>query len=249
MLNINDGKPIGMVSSGKNSGEIIFISDDDDLKNGYKTINLKDDKLIPLLDTDQRQVYYIAGPAGSGKSTYTMMLATCYKKIFPKRDIYIFSRTDSRKDPAYAKLKPMQVDINEGLLTQPIDIEKDIKKGSLIIFDDCNTIGDAALKKAVNALIVDILEVGRKLEIWTIITNHLVNPSEKALGRVILNEMQVLTVFPKSGSAHQIKYCLKNYFGLSNKQIQEIFDLKTRWVTIFKNYPMCVMHEHGAYLL
>ena len=143
----------------------------------------------------------------------------------------------------------MQVKIDESLLENPIDIEKDIKKGSLIIFDDCSTVINKKVKEAINNLIIDILEVGRKLGIWVIMTNHLVNPAERKLGRVILNELQTFTFFPRSGSAYQIRYCLKQYFGLSKKQIDAIFELPSRWVTVRRQYPMVVIYQHGAYQL
>lgn len=260
MLNLDDGRPLAMVTSGPNLGEVIFLEDhhddhpddsseDEFERGGYDKINLKKDVLIPLLNTDQRECPYIAGPSGSGKSTYASSLATCYKKIFPKRDIYIFSRTDVKDDPAYKKLNPLQIKVDQDLIDNPIDIEKDIKPGSLVIFDDTTSIRDENIKKEINKLIVDILEVGRKLGIWIIITSHLVNGTDRKLSRVIMNEMTSFTFFPKSGSSYQIDYCLKQYMGLSKKQIEQIFDLKSRWVTVYKNYPMVVLHQHGAYLL
>lgn len=250
MLNLDDGKPIGIIATGKNKREIIYLDPENKYqKGGYDKINLKKDKILPLLDVDERQIAYVAGPSGSGKSTYASALACNYRKVFPKRDIYIFSRTDAKNDPAYAPLKPLQIDINQDLVDNPIDIETDIKKGSLVIFDDCGTIRDEKIKKAVNHLMIDIMEVGRKLGIWIIITSHLVNPTDRKLGRVIMNELQTFTFFPKSGSAYQISYCLKNYFGMSKKQIDDIFNLNSRWVTVLRNYPITILHEHGAYIL
>lgn len=262
MLNLEEGKPIALVYKGKNKGEIIYIDthDDDDTESsdngiecetmkGYDKIVLKKDYLSPLLDTEHRQVCYIAGPSGSGKTTYACRLASSYKKIFPKRNIFLFSRTDCRDDPAYKSLKPKQITLDESLVADPIDIEKDIPFGSLIMFDDTNTVSNDKIKNAINKLLMDIMECGRKLGLWVIITNHLVNPSEKKLGRIIMNEMQAFTFFPKSGNVYQVNYCLTKYFGLNRKQIEQIFQLKTRWVTIFRNYPTTVMHQHGAYIL
>lgn len=252
MLNLKDGQPIAKINSGKFKGEVIYLQRDDidpEDYNGCQKIDLKKNTLSPLLNTDERQVCYVAGPSGSGKTTYAVDLAKTYKKIYPKRDIYLFSRTDYHDDPAYMKLKPIQVTLDDSLVMEPIDIEEEITPGSLIIFDDCNTISDKAVRDAINDLITDIMEVGRKLKIWLILTNHLVNPNEKKFGRTVMNEMQAFTFFPKSGSAYQVKYCLKNYFGMSNKQIDEILDLPSRWVTVLKNYPQCIMYQHGVYLL
>lgn len=252
MLNLKDGQPIAKIETGKFKDEIIYLKSDDidpDDYSGCEKIDLKKNSLKPILNTDERQICYVAGPSGSGKTTYAVDLAKNYKKIFPKRDIYLFSRTDYKDDPAYVKLKPIQIELDDTLVTEPIDIETELKGGSLVIFDDCATINDKAVRSAINELITDIMEVGRKLNIWLILTNHLVNPNEKKFGRTVMNEMQTFTFFPKSGSAYQVKYCLKNYFGMSNKQIEEILGLPSRWVTILKGYPQCVMYQHGAYLL
>jgi hypothetical protein len=205
-------------------------------------------KLIPLPNLEARSVDYVAGPSGSGKSTITADMATEFKKKFPRRPIYIFSRTDARDDPAYRHLKPKQIDLDT-LLEYPIDVTREIEGGCLMIFDDCQTIQNPELKKEVDKLMEDAMEVGRKIGCWMIISNHLVVPNEKKLARTIMNEMHSLTVFPKSGSSQQIRYALKTYFGLNNKQINKILESKSRWVRINKSYPMYVVHSGGAYIL
>lgn len=252
MLNLKDGEPIGQIDSGKFKNEIIYLKsdcEDPDDYSGCEKIDLRKNTMTPMLNTDERQIAYISGPSGSGKTTYAVKLAETYHKIFPKNDIYLFSRTNYEDDPAYSKLKPIQIELDESLVTEPIDIETELTGGSLIIFDDCATINDKKVRAAINDLIMDIMEVGRKLNIWLILTSHLPNMNDKKLGRTVMNELQTFTFFPKSGSAYQIKYCLKNYFGMSNKQIEEILQLPSRWVTVKKGYPQCVMYSHGVYLL
>ena len=56
-------------------------------------------KLIPLPNLEERFVDYVAGPSGSGKSTIASTLASEWKKNNPKKNIYVFSRTDPRDDP------------------------------------------------------------------------------------------------------------------------------------------------------
>jgi len=212
----------------------------------YFVIN--DGILLPLTKEHERSVDYISGPSGSGKSHYAADLARSFQFMHPDKDIYIFSRTEPKNDPAFKKINFIPIPIDDSIVTDPIDITRELTRGCLVIFDDCNTIIDDKQKKAVDNLMSDIMEVGRKLDIWIIITNHLVNPNEKKLGRTIMNEMQTFTFFPKSGSAHQIKYCLQKYFGLSNKQITAILNLPSRWVTIHKNFPLTVMYDKGAFL-
>lgn len=279
MLSFSDGKPIAHIIGGPLNNEIIFIRTEEDeppkkccrkcsklcyrkqcckkcslckeeiIKDIGNSFKLKDGKLFPLMNTDARSVNYIAGPSGSGKSTFAGNLIEEYRKIFPEKELFIFSRTDAMNDPALKKLKGSQIEISNNLIEEPIDIEKELSGGCVLLFDDCNTIQNAKFKKAVDDLIADILETGRKLGITIIITNHLVIPNEKKIARTILNELQYITVFPRSGSAQQITYALKTYFGLTKKQIETILQLPSRWVTISKSYPMYVIYEKGCYLV
>ncbi|HLX52498.1 MAG TPA: hypothetical protein VKR58_01060 [Aquella sp.] len=226
-----------------------YENDSDSEEDIGNEIEINDGKLEPLIDVNQRSVNYIAGPSGSGKSTYASNIIKNYKKIFPEKELFIFSRTDSQNDPALVNLGGYQISIDQSLLTDPIDITKELSGGSILLFDDCNTVQDDKLKKAIDKLMADIMEIGRKLDITIIITNHLVIPNEKKIARTIMNEMQCLTVFPKSGSSQQIRYALKQYFGLNNKQIDQILQIPSRWITIHKTYPQTIIYENGAFIL
>jgi energy-coupling factor transporter ATP-binding protein EcfA2 len=271
MLSANRGRPIAKVKGGEFSGNIIHVVDphskcckhcgkkcyrnpcceecsqmDESLT---KEINVGSGKVISLPNLKERDVIYIAGPSGSGKTTQARELINLYQKFYPEKEFYIFSRTDAKNDPAMAGVRGFQIDVDERLIDEPIDIENDFAGGSIILFDDCNTIQNDKLKKVIDGLMADIMEVGRKLDITIIITNHLVIPNERKVARTIMNEMKTLTIFPQSGSAQQITYVLKQYFGLSKNQIQKILALPSRWVTIHKSFPQCVLHEKGAYIL
>ena len=47
---------------------------------------------IPDPDPTKRQVWYVAGQSGSGKSYFARGIAESYKKLFPDRDIYLISK-------------------------------------------------------------------------------------------------------------------------------------------------------------
>lgn len=248
MLNTTRGRPIAMIMGGDNDGKLICI--DENCENGYEDIILgENSKLKVLMNMKERGVYYIAGPSGSGKSTAAINLIKDYLKMYPNTEFYVFSRTDAKQDPAFKGVKINQIKIDESLLDNPIDISKELSERSILFFDDCGTIQDDKLKKYVEHLMSDVMEVGRRLNINIVITNHLVIPNERKFARTVLNELQYFTFFPKSGSSQQISYCLKTYFGLVKKQITEILKLNSRWVTVIKNYPMCVVYEKGVYIL
>lgn len=253
MLSFADcGRPIAKVES-----EVIFLrtendycsedeyDSEDDIGDEYET----DEEIEPLIDMEKRQVSYIAGPAGSGKSTMAVKMIKRFLKVHPDKPFYLFSRSSYKDDPAFNGMRVNQIMIDESLIKQPIDITKELPGGAIVLFDDVNTILDDKVKKAVEKLMNDIMEVGRKFEVWIVITSHLVIPSEKKFARTVMNEAQTLTVFPKSGSAQQITYALKQYFGLTKQQIEKIIQLPSRWVQISKSYPMYVVYEHGVYIL
>lgn len=256
MLNLANGIALAKIIGKKYDGEILYLDKDDQTKKDKDPRNtyfgrefIIFGKLDPILNVKERSVSYIAGPSGSGKTTYAVNLIKNYKKIFPNKDFFLFSRTNHESDPAFKNMKINQVLINENLLDNPVDIEKELTGGCLLLFDDCNTIQNDKLKKQIDKLIADIMEVGRRMDITIIVTNHLVIPNEKKIARTIMNEMQSLTVFPKSGSSQQIMYALKTYYGLNKKQIENILSLPSRWVTINKNYPMYIIYEHGCFIL
>ncbi len=229
---------------------LCVCEDNDNIEFGNVVRFSNNTKLQQLPRLDEREINYVCGPSGSGKSTYASKLMRAYNILFPHRRIFIFSRADIKKDPCFKGIHNIfQIPINETLVETPIDITRELEYGTMVLFDDCNTIQDDKQKKVIDKLITDIMEVGRKLGIWIIITNHLVIPNEKKVARSILNEIHTITFFPKSGSAQQITYCLNKYFGLNNKQISNILSIPSRWVTIYKNYPMFVLYENGAFLI
>lgn len=213
------------------------------------SIKFTEGNLMPLPNIEGRSVDYIAGPSGSGKTTQAVSLINAFKKIFPDKDFYLFSRTNYKEDPAYKGLRPIQIPINDDLIENPIDITKELRGGTILLFDDCNTVQNSKQKKEVDKLMGDIMETGRKLGIWIVITNHLVLPSERQMARTVMNELHTMTIFPRSGSTQQITYSLKTYFGLSKKQIDEILQLPSRWVLVSKSYPQFVVFEKGCYTL
>lgn len=247
MLNTEDGRLIATIKGGPNNNKLIYI--DENNENGLDEIITEKGMIKPLMKFNERGVYYIAGPSGSGKSTYAMNLIKDYLKIYPKADFFLISRTNYKNDPVFKNMKIYQLKLDETILDNPIDIESELSNNAVLFFDDCNTIQDKKIKEYIEHLMSDIMEVGRKLNISIVITNHLVIPNEKKFARTVLNEMQQITVFPKSGSSQQIKYALKTYFGLNNNQINKIMELKSRWVTIIKSYPMTVLYEKGVYIL
>ena len=196
---------------------------------------------LPNYENPERS--YIAGPSGSGKSTYVSRHLEQLKKVYPKRDIFLFS--DVAEDDVLDKLKPMRVKLDEAFLDTEITPES--LKDSIVIFDDIDSIENDKIKNKVGKLRDTLLKRGRHEDISVVVTNHMLTDYKHT--RTVLNEVNSITFFPKSGSSHSIQYMLKTYVGLSAKQIQNIFKLPSRWITVYKHYPMYVVYEKGIYLL
>lgn len=243
-LSLKDGKMIALIHDKKD--RILYVNDAD--TNGYKTIVLDERGYMePLLDDRGRSITYICGASGSGKSTVTRGLVINFNIMFPKSQVYLFSKVNT--DPAFDDLEKkkmiIRIPIDQQLVTDPINVLEDIDEKSLVIFDDTDTITDKNILKAVNNIKMQILEIGRHRNIYCIVTSHLINTNDRAGTRTMMNEMHNLVIFPKGGgSVYQQRYCLKNYLGFNNKQINEILNTSdSRWVWISKNYPQYVLTQ------
>lgn len=248
MFSFKKGRPIAKFTEGPYKGKMTLniIDNIDKLGPGElgNDIHIKG-KMLPIPNIEKREIVYIAGPSGAGKSTLAGNYLETFKKAFPKLPIYVFSRKSS--DPALDKVKPKYFPINEDLIENPIDITKDVEKGACVVFDDFSTIIDDKIRKEVSKLMHDIMEVGRSFNVYCIITSHLINPNEKKDGRIIFNEADNISIFPKSGNRHAMNYALTKYLGFSKQQIDRILNLPSRWVLISTKYPIYILHERGAF--
>lgn len=247
-LNIEKiGRPLAtIVDGGKWKGKIASITttedEEEEVSHPFKEIILPEGKFqqIPNPDTE-REILYITGPSGSGKSTYTSKYVTEWKKKHKDGEIFVFSNV--KEDDSIDKLKPQRIKIGDNLLNQPLSAQD--FENSLVIFDDVDTISNKKYRDAVLSILNQILEEGRHYKTFCIMTNHL--PTAGRDTRRILNEAHSITYFPHSGSARQVNYLLEDYIGLHKDDIKKIKKLKSRWATIYKNYPQIAMTEKNLF--
>jgi hypothetical protein len=239
------GKTLAKIDGGKFSGKVVSIlyKESEDVTKNFTNIHIPDDgkfQQIPDPETE-RQIIYVFGPSGSGKSYYSKQYIKQWRKQKNKNEVYLFSSLDD--DESLDDIKPKRIKIDEKLVSQPIETE--MFKDSMVIFDDIDVIKDKNIKEAVYDVLNGILEIGRHFNIDCILTNHL--PSNGKDTRRILNECHSITYFPHAGAGRQVRYFLENYAGLDLKEMKRIKKMKTRWATIFKTYPMCVMTEKDIF--
>lgn len=204
---------------------------------------------------------YVVGASGSGKSYFAASYALNYRRVYPKNNIFIFSQKD--RDEAFEKrkseknddidmnavLKVRRVKIDESFIKREIDITKDFKN-CLIIFDDFLYYENKVLREKICNIITQILNLGRSNKIYCVITAHLLyQMKNRDLYMNIHNEVHKLVWF-KGANMYQLKYCLKNYWGLSNKCVTSLMmiDGRSRW-TCLNRYPNYVLTHYRCLLL
>jgi len=209
-----------------------------------KEIILSDGEMKPIIDTTkERQVFYITGMSGSGKSTYVSKIAEAYYKLFPNNQIYLFSnKPEDKVLDQYKYIKRVKLD--ESLVDDPIQINE--LKNSLIIFDDIEAIPNKSLSNEMDRLRDMILQQGRSYKISFCYISHLANNYKQT--RTILNECHSITIFPAMCTKYSLKYLMDKYFGFGKNDLTKLLSLPSRWVTISKA-PVFVLYEKGGYLL
>ena len=244
-FSFTDGRSVAIQQLKHKKSRIIFVKDK--MKQGDDYIpevrsNNGEFHQIPDI-TAKRDCLYICAPNQAGKTTYLSKYISYFRKVYPKRKIYLFS--SQMNDPILDKFKPIRVELNAELITNKISPV--MLQNSMVIFDDIDKIRDKKVKREVYDMIEEILVNGAHNNLSIAITHHLMTDYKNT--RIILNECSSITFFPRGGSAQQIRYTLKNYYGLSKKQIETILKLKSRWVTLFRAYPQVVLYSKGIYLL
>jgi len=246
----NIGKIVAKVvnENDKKKDKIISVSDKtDDLDNPMKKIVLtKSFETIQQIPNKQqeRQILYITGASGSGKSYYTQAYCKEYKKLFPKNEIYLFSSIN--EDSSIDKIKGLNRFILDDTFIKEEIMTADFRN-SIVIFDDTDCISNKILKNKINSILNQLLETGRHFNTSVIYTSHLATAGLDT--KRILNEAHSITIFPSSLGGRSLKNLLENHLGFDRHQIKKIKNINSRWATIVKTYPMVVLSEKEAYLL
>jgi hypothetical protein len=217
-------------------------------KESSTTVDLPPDSqfhLVPSSDKDVREVWYIAGPSGSGKSYIAKGLAERYRKQFPGREVFLVSKLKEDETLDSTKGGPLRrLDIQK-LVDNPI---KDLEplRDCMIIFDDYDTF-TKPFAPVVHKLIDDIATMGRHTVTTMLCLSHYL--SNYAKTRLLLCEATHFVLYPKATGNHALSYLLQTYLGFDKEETAQIRKIQSRWVCIHKNFPQWVVAEHTAKLL
>ena len=234
----------------KNQNKLLYL--DRDLKRkGDVHVNSPDGmffNIAPSTDPDKREIIYICGPSGSGKSYIAKCYGEMYQKLYPDRKVYLVSKLE--QDDTIDSMEPQaeRIDIYELMQTWNINSYNNC----LFIMDDYDTFGKEEGKFLLN-VIEDICTMGRKHTedqgaiSMLLLTHRLTNYSKT---RNIFLECTGFIIYPMMTNYYSLNYLLKKYLGLDDETVKNLRQMGSRWVYISQGmYPNYMLSEHEAKLL
>lgn len=256
MLNFEGvGSPICEIklNDSKKKGTLISLASPEefnDVRSGFEEYSLQNSRgqnyhmEVAVNTNTERQIIYIAGASGSGKSFWARRYIEAYQKAYPKRDVFVFSALT--EDSSIDKIKDLQrINLTESILHD--DLPSSEFADSLVLMDDIDSIQNSKIRKKVMDIQSDILQTGRHFNVSLILTNHLTTDGKAT--RLILAESHVITFFPSALPHRQLKYLLENYIGLDKEQITKVKNLPGRSVSYIKGFPRCLVSEKEVMIL
>lgn len=255
-----DDAAVAVVKGGPDDKKILYLHDDSILSKpatsgkecvteaettGPKITRLKGGgkfELLPSVDPEKREVWYIAGQSGSGKSYIAKTLAGFYKKLYPDREVYLISKLekdDTLDSLGFIKRLKIQTFIDAYPSLEEF-------QDCMVIFDDYDTLtGDAG--KVVLKLIDDLAIQGRHTNTTMLCLSHYLTNYAKT--RLILNEATHVVVYPMSTSYKQLSHLLQNYVGVDPEDLARQRRYGSRWLCYKKGFPMFCISMTTAELL
>jgi len=199
------------------------------------------DSVFPIVDEESYRMF-VSGLSGSGKSFFISQFLKNNPIRTKGAGVFLFSPiVDDKSLKSIKNLIHIDLVEIEQEISRPLQIE-DLPPGSVLIFDDVES-----FHKGVRKLYTDFrdtcLERGRHLKQSCITVSH--NARNGNTTKASIREAQYWVIFPKF-NATGAKNILKIYGGLSQKEIDEILSLKSRWVFYKKSIPKYAVGEHSV---
>lgn len=210
---------------------------------GDDKLTVKDNEFIQLIPRQKdREILYIVGASGSGKSYFALQYLKEYKKKYKNNPIYIFSALN--EDATLDQMKSIKrIDINNSdFINEEFNI--DDFENSLCVFDDIDVISNKYVRYKVYEIMNMISQTGRHSKTSAIVTSHL--PCKGNETKIIINEAHNIVFFPRGLGGSSMTYLLEKQLGLSKKQIDKIKKSRSRAVVFVKTFPNVILFNKSA---
>lgn len=193
----------------------------------------------------RREVWFVTGPSGSGKSYWIRSYVRNYIKMFPGNSVYLLSSMPSDETlDAVNEIK--RLDIDKIVTTPP----KDIKtfKNTLVIIDDAEAWDKDKIKSdAVLALQDMIASQGRQQSTSLIRAAH--RSTDYNRTRLLFQEINGIVIYPQERRAHsQYMRALTVYMGYGKKEALALLRMSTRWLQIHHSFPEYILSSNQVWI-
>jgi len=232
----------------RKKGKNIYVTGElDKVECPFASLKAKKDDVLQICPRGkERDVVYITGSSGAGKSHFASRFILEYMAENPKNPVYLFSSISQDKCmDALAEKGLKRVVLGEDFVNTSF-ILSDFED-SLLIFDDIDVIVDKRLKTKLYQILNNLLMTGRHSKTSVIFTSHIATNGQET--KILLAECTHLVCFPKMMNGRSRDYLLKSYIGLNAKEVKEILQLRSRAVVFIRGYPQVVVHEKGCYII
>ena len=239
--------PIAIVRGASDlDGQSLYLNADAHEGETHVSLPVSDHFSIePTPKPDDRDLIYVTGASGSGKSHTLRAFAMRYRQLWPRRTICLLShlKQDDTLDSVADRIGMHRLNC-ESLLQRPLEISE--CRDSLILIDDVDGL-DKPLAEAVHKAVMTIATEGRHENVSMLYSTHSTTMGAKS--RVLLNEMHSYVCFPHGASAMATEYLLHRYAGVDKDVIKQARKLRSRWFMISKRYPPFMLYDGGCRLL
>jgi len=227
--------------TGSNNSDSDSDSDDD----------IFDSSNIKHTGSTQRDLLYVAGRSGCGKSTTMSKYSLEYKKVNPKNRVIMITATNPLIEDGLAAKNFKKVDtlvfdvskpeiVQNNFMSGDNNLNLDLISDSLLIVDDVEALINKSYKKAIMDFVNQVLMQGRHFRISVCISRHLAAGGQETI--TTLNESRWVVIFPSAGGN-------LNYFMKTHCDIREDCDKRyiknanSRYVFIHKCSPPFMFGE------
>lgn len=221
-----------------------------------KEVSLSDGRMFRILPTakeGKRDVLYLAGPPGQGKTYLSCQFLRLYERMWPTRKCFVF--TGDERDPTILAQNLQRTEIISVDLKDKDGIPFFLKKqwthesfyNCVVMFDDVDGMVNKQVVNALRDLMDKCLKMGRHTGTSVIITNHMLTEYQKT--RQWIQQANWVVFFPLSAIGRNIEYFIRDYLGIKNVESQEQLMRMGRWVAVKTDTPQLALSDYKCILL